>query len=120
MFNDSEGVLFANISSLESDDNYISLSDGSTSNRLIFGYDNNQFRVYKNGTNVFSTTSTPYNVRSLFNKIALKYSNNQGTVIYANGFLIDTGSDNLTTSGLNEVAFDSGTGVQQFYGKTRE
>ena len=120
VFNDSEGVLFANISSLESDDNYISLSDGSTSNRLIFGYDNNQFRVYKNGTNVFSTTSTPYNVRSLFNKIALKYSNNQGTVIYANGFLIDTGSDNLTTSGLNEVAFDSGTGVQQFYGKTKE
>ena len=120
VFNDSEGVLYANISSLESDDNYISLSDGSTSNRLIFGYDNNQFRVYKNGTNVFSTTSTPYNVRSLFNKIALKYSNNQGTVIYANGFLIDTGSDNLTTSGLNEVAFDSGTGVQQFYGKTKE
>jgi len=120
VFNDSEGVLFANIASQEADDNYIALSDGGTSNRLIFGYDNNAFYAYKNGTNVFYTTSTPYNVRSFFNKIALKYSNNQGTVIYANGFLINTGSDNLTTSGLNEVAFDSGSGVQDFYGKAKE
>jgi hypothetical protein len=119
-FNDSEGVLFAEISSLESDDNYVSLSDSTSSNRLVFGYDNSQFRVFKNGTNTFNTTSTPYDVRSLFNKIALKYSDNQGTVVYANGFLIDTGSDNLTTSGLSELAFDNGAGVQNFYGKTKQ
>ena len=119
-FNDSEGVLFAEIASLEGDDNYVSLSDGNTSNRLIFGYDNNQFYAWKNRTNTFSTTSTPYEIRSFNNKKALKYSDNQGTVIYVNGFLINTGSDNLTTSGLNEVAFDSGTGSQNFYGKTKQ
>ena len=53
VFNDSEGVLFADIAALADDGSirHISLSDGSTSNRIIMALDsNNQIRYYLEGT----------------------------------------------------------------------
>ncbi len=80
-FNDSEGVLMAEISAL-SDDNsvrYISLNDGSASNRIRFGYTTptNSFRllVVSTGSSQVDLTEELSSI-TLFNKLAIKYKEN--------------------------------------------
>ena len=76
-FNDSEGVLMAEISALVEDNSvrYISLNDGSTSNRIRFGYTTptNSFRLLVVSTGSAQVDLTEeLNSITLFNKLAIK------------------------------------------------
>ena len=123
-FNDSEGVLYAEIQALSNDGTTrtISLSDNTTQNyiRLFYHTVSNQIRVKVKSGNVnqvelIKTVSDT----SFCNKVAARYIDNNFK-LWINGFELATISSGITPSGLSELAFDGGTGVSDFYGKTKE
>ena len=123
VFNDSEGVLSVNISALaqETSDRYIAISDGTTSNRIRFGYTTpvNSVRLLV----VVSSSQVDFTRQlsdtSLYNKFAIKYKQND-FAIWANGFEIGVDASGNTPNGLSELDFDNGGGGADFYGKTKE
>ena len=125
VFNDSEGVLFANIKG-ENDGtfNYISLSDGGTTNYagILYTDTDNQiiYRYYVGGSGVAITVNS-INVTN-FNKIAIKWKAND-FAIWINGIEVGTASSgSLNPSGtFTELAFArGGSNDTPFYGKTKE
>ena len=125
VFNDSEGVLFANISALADDGGtfrWINLSNGLTSNRVAFYYrpDINQltYLITSNGAaQVFSTVTL--SSASSFNKILAKYKQNDFS-LWINGYELITDTSGNVPVGLNELSFDNAVGGDNFYGKTKE
>jgi hypothetical protein len=125
-FNDSEGVLYANISALADDGTYsiISLSDNSSNNFIIIGYKDTTNRLFCDaiigGTRFVSNPTTIVN-QEQFNKICLKYKSGD-TDIYFNGFKILSSSTTFTHSGnpISELEFRYFDNNLPFYGKTKE
>ena len=126
VFNDSEGVLFADIAANANDltNKGITISDGSVNNRVTMFYTNVsnaiQVKVVVGGSNSLNSYITIPNI-SLYNKFALKYKQNDFS-LYVNGFELITDTSGITFSNgtLTELAFDRGDGGEDFYGKTKE
>ena len=114
--NDSEGVLFAEISNSETTNgSYLGICNGGTSERLIIGNEGGFLRVY-------TDVNVDANVQSAntdFNKIAVKY-NSSNTSIYYNGFLIKSINQSANLSGISALKFTSGGIAQSFYGKIKD
>ena len=124
-FNDSEGVLMAEFSALADDLNIegISVSDGSSSNRVvIFKWNSSnsiRARVTSSGVNTLNQTITISDVTTL-NKIAVVYKTNDFQ-IWVNGIKLFTDTSGSTPIGLNELNFNSdGIGGSAFLGKTKQ
>jgi hypothetical protein len=124
VFNDSEGVLFADIAAFEETNSFeaISINDNSTSDRIFMGYysDDLYITVIDGGQAKYDV-NTPINVKQN-NKIAVKYKA-QDFSFYLNGFEIDASvgiNGGTTPSGLSQLGFNRGDGVEPFYGKTKE
>lgn len=123
-FNDSEGVLFAEIAALADDlsSRVISLNDGSTSNRVIILYQTitNTIRVIVSsaGSIQFDSNTQNYDITN-FNKIALKYKEND-FALWVNGTEVSTDISGLTPIGLNNLEFNNANGTSNFYGKTKQ
>ena len=127
-FNDSEGVLMAEISAFEDTMNFesITLSDGTTNN-------NNEVRLYFSPTqnklsyNLKVNGVTQLNgdlVDVIFknnNKILIKYKQNNSS-LWVNGFkLLSYNSlDVFSNNVLNEISFSRGNDTLSFYGKTKQ
>jgi len=125
-FNDSEGVLMAEVRTKDDGFNkFITLSDGSDDDRItIYFYtsinDDIRFQIRSNNINQ-PLTPNPigYNIDE-FNKIAIKYKQNDVSA-YVNGFLVASNNGNLDTPlNLSELAFDDGGGGSDFYGNTKQ
>ena len=123
-FNDSEGVLFAEIAALANDGTgrKITLNNGSNSNVLVLEYTStsNQIRVFlSNGVLQFNEYITLSDLR-LNTKFAIKYKVND-FALWVNGF--ELASDNIGTTfsdgTLSKINFDDGSGFADFYGKTK-
>ena len=123
-FNDSEGVLFAEIQALVDDASLrlIQINDGSTVNNMVtLGYDSVvdrilvQVRTGGGTTDVFHINILDI---TLNNKLALKYEQNTAT-LYINGYKELSGSIAGTPVGLSELDFDYNGGFP-FYGKTKQ
>ena len=125
-FNDSEGVLMAEISALADDltNRGITISDGSTNNRVTMFYTNVsnaiQAKVVVGGSNSLNSYITIPNI-SLYNKFALKYKQNDFS-LFVNGFelITDTSGSTFSNGTLTELAFDRGDGAEDFYGNTKQ
>jgi hypothetical protein len=123
-FNDSEGVLMAETSALDSEstNKMITISNGSSSTRILIRYVGTtllaQLRI--SGANQYEFSYNPTNIKDNF-KIALKYKANDFS-FFVNGFELDSSNSGSTFSDgtLTELAFDDGGGANDFYGKTRE
>jgi len=123
LFNDSEGVLYAEIAALADDSTFkqIAISNGTTDNRVALMYTNasnsirSQVRVA--ASNQFDQTTTAYTITQN-NKIAIKYKAND-FALWINGVQVLTDTSGTTPTGLNELAFDDGAGNNDFYGKTK-
>lgn len=122
-FNDSEGVLMAEISALVESggtDRYITL--GTTVNNVYIRYQTstNSIRcnVTVNGSSQF-IASTTLNDATVNTKLSIKYKLNDFS-LWINGFLIKTDLSGLTPIGLSELAFDNGGGSNDFYGNTKQ
>jgi hypothetical protein len=120
-FNDSEGVLMAEISALDSDV-AISLSDNTFNNSISFGVylDKISAVVRKDGgfitSGIIDTSTNAFNN----NKIAIKY-NSSSCDFYVNGFVVGSSSGVAYNSNvLDNLNFDRGSGHDDFYGKTKQ
>lgn len=124
-FNDSEGVLFAEIAALEDDqtNRRITVSDGSNNNRIVTGYNTVSNRIFAfvvaSGSTVASFT---YNVtdETEFHKVAIKYKNND-FAFWVDGVERVTDTSGSTPSGLDTLQFEQGSGgALYFYGKAKQ
>jgi len=123
-FNDSEGVLFAEISALADDSGVRSIAIiGSVTNDVVrFYYDgvsNSITAFVYNGAyqTVFTTTVNDITDN---NKIAFSYKINQFK-LYINGLQIGvTGTSGSIPNGLDRLNFDNGGGGEPFYGNTKQ
>ena len=120
-FNDSEGVLFAEISALASTvPTYtsIGLGSGSSNNRIGFGF------VTPSNIYVFKRTTSSWNTNKLVNinesnKVAISYNTNDNH-FWLNGFKIASDAtigDLVQPTGLG---FRASYGGEQFYGNTKQ
>ena len=122
-FNDSEGVLYAEIAALADDstNRLLSINDSTSSNSiwLYFNTANNvTYSVRVGGIAQASATHT-IDIKT-FNKIAIKYKENDFAVWF-NGVktLTDTSGNTYTSGTLNNISFDAGDGGLDFYGKVK-
>ena len=123
-FNDSEGVLMAEISALADDSSIeaISLSDGTGNNRVVIFKWNTSNAIRARITSGGSSINLDFNVSSItdINKIAIKYKTND-FALWINGIEVRTNTSGANPIGLNLLGFtsDGGTGAH-FYGKTKQ
>ena len=124
VFNDSEGVFYAEIAALANDggSRRLGISDSSSSDRVIIGFtsSSNQIQGFTSGggstqSNMTHTTSDA----TAFNKIAIKYKAND-FALWINGTEVGTDGSGTAPSGLVEAAFDDGAGGSNFYGKLKD
>ena len=123
VFNDSEGVLYAEIAALSNDGTTrrVSISDGSTSDRLVLSYSStsNQIQSFLANPSVqFNFYHTLSNSVD-FNKIAIKYKQND-FALWVNGVEVATDTSGTLAVGLNTLNFDEGSGASDFYGKAKD
>ena len=117
-FNDSEGVLYAEIEAFANDgtNRVITISDGTTSNRVQIYFN------YSNGI----TGGVPGQAAISFSgdftqntKVAFKYKAND-FALWVNGIEVGTDIIGSAPTGLNVINFDNGASGSNFYGKTKE
>ena len=124
-FNDSEGVLYAEISGFKGSaiNRYISISDGTNQNSVSIALGGNNF-LY---VTVISNNATQYSrfyalsngfIAENNNKIALHYKQND-IFAYLNGNKILAETTGNSPIGLNTLNFDRGNGFDDFYGKVK-
>lgn len=129
-FNSVEGVLYAEIAALEDGNSdvvtfRISLSDGTTTNRIILFYDDSDnpnriiAAVVVNGSTVASMS---YDVTSIadFHKVALKWKVDD-FALWIDGVerATDLSGASFPASTIDQLRFEDGDGGLDFYGKTK-
>ena len=125
-FNDSEGVLYAEIVALADDltNRDIAISDGTGNNRVFIYYSttSNQIvgRVRVSNADVALLTYTLTDITN-YTKIALKYKAND-FALWIDGIerATDTSGGVFGANTLTTLAFDAGEGSNDFYGNCKE
>ena len=124
LFNDSEGVLYLEIATLSDDltNRVISVSDGSSSNKVQLKFDNSsnqiEYDVSKNGVSQVGIDRVITDTTN-YNKIACKWKANDFT-LWVNGVEIGDDTIGSTPIGLSDLSFDDGNGNSEFYGKCKD
>ena len=123
-FNDSEGILFAEISALADDgtNRIFGISNNSNFNEsILLRYSNNSneiiAQVRKGGVYEFSMNHTLTD-STLFSKVAFKYKQNDFS-LFVNGFEVGTSPTGDIITGLDTLSL-SYIGGNQFYGNTKQ
>jgi len=122
LINSTEGVLYAEIKGFVNDalSRPISISDGTTSNRINLFFPASQTqvvgRVNSGGVTVADMLYTGIN-QSLFNKIAVKYKEND-FALWINGIEVLTDTSGAAPVGLKELAFDNAAATK-FQGRCK-
>jgi len=117
VFNDSEGVLFADISALADDLTFRLITLKGSSDDVRFGFRSNSNMIYVQIGSAAFLTHTVSDIK-LFNKVAIKYGTS-GTKFIINGFEVGTDLDDSSFLGINSFNFDL-NGGSNFYGKAKE
>jgi hypothetical protein len=123
-FNDSEGVLMVEISALHNDglSKNITISDGTSSNRVFLKFSSTsnilEATVVSGGVVAMQETYSISDT-TLYSKLILKYKQNDFS-FWVNGFEVGTDSSGNTPTGLDVLDFDSGIGVNDFYGNNKQ
>ena len=123
LFNDTEGVLYANISAFGNDGTFrvLSVSDGSNNNIVKVGYRSTSDAIYyevrSGGTTQAFQIYTTIDVKQ-FNKVAVLYQQNNFK-LYINGTNVLSDVSGITPVGLNNLSFNA-DGAADFFGKVNE
>ena len=121
-FNDSEGVLMAEISALSdtvSTYNSIGLGNNLAFNRIGLGFQSpSSVYAYKHDG---SSSWLPYQTINinLFNKVALSYKTNDNH-FWVNGFKLASNTTIEDVSNISELDFQASYGGEDFYGNTKQ
>jgi len=125
VFNDSEGVLYAELKIIQGNttSSRISISDGSADNRIMFEDHPSDYRLRAFSEGSGSVTQllnvTDASITNQYFKIAIKW-NVANSSVYINGYNKSTATGLGDMTGLNTLQFQSATGVLDFYGKIKE
>ena len=129
VFNDSEGVLFADMTANDNDATYklISITNEQQNDNFIsFGYNNDNTNAYKEvkigGVDVFDVAQRGGSAinQNLYSKIALKYKSGNSS-FYINGFEVDSSSLTYTASNvMSGLKFNYFNNTLPFYGSAKE
>jgi hypothetical protein len=123
LINSTEGVLYAEIAALADDgtNRCIALSDGTADDRvtLVLANDSNKIRaiVKSNGSTSFDEEYTVTSTLD-YHKVAIKYKAND-FALWIDGVERFTDTSGSAPIGLNELAFDTGISILNFYGKCK-
>ena len=121
LINSTEGVLYAEISALADDveNKFMSISNGSNTEVLriayISGTDIRFETAMTSGTNFQKDVEINLSDN---NKVCFQYKSNEYKV-FVNGFSYSVTQRSTTPTGLNELSFDRGDGLRNFYGNTK-
>lgn len=123
LFNDSEGVLYAEIAALADDLTFRSISissDAGYNNSIMIRYisTSNQVNVITRIGSAINNTSVTVNDITEFNKIAFKYKS-EDCDLFINGVKVASSAGAFSSSGINNLSFDRGDGTADFYGKVK-
>ena len=112
LFNDSEGVLYAELNFVnDTTSKLISINDNSASNRILFGnFSDGNFKVFSQSSDLIVVSAL-----SGYNKIAAKYKSGDFS-LFVNGTEVGTSTSTILPTGLSELSFDNGAGGSVFYG----
>jgi len=122
VFNDSEGVLYAEVSRLNGDLSATTIAinkGGSEFSGFSFRTDGKIWAATYNGTSYENISQyTPTDFYDTY-KICYKYKSND-FALWVNGVEVDSSVVNtLTLTGLNNLSFSSGTATNKFLGNVR-
>ena len=112
----TEGTIFAEFDSPQFlSGSYIGISDGTTSNRQIFGFEgasgnSGALRLYGFWTFIYGTFASGEKI-----KVALAYKNND-FALYVNGTQAGTNSGATISGTLSQFGFNSGASAQIYQG----
>ena len=112
----TEGTMFVEIDSPQFlSGSYIGISDGTTSNRQIFGFEgasgnSGALRLYGFWTFIYGTFASGEKI-----KVALAYKNND-FALYVNGTQAGTNSGATISGTLSQFGFNSGASAQSYQG----
>ena len=124
LINSTEGVLYLEVAFNNESQNNISLSDGSSSNRVTFTSSGtiNRFKgqIKLGGATEFNAHATAIDNTQNFNKYAIKWKEND-FALWCNGTEKNSSSSGSTFSAgtLTTVQFDRGDGANDFHGKVK-
>ena len=125
LINDSEGVLFAEISRTEDESNYrlLGLDNGTSQNYIKIGFGNNNgnfwIRALVNGVTVINSDNVVSNNANQFYKIAVRYKSGD-SVIYIDGVPVLTSSTTFSSGTFTDLDFTHFTGSSHFFGKVKQ
>ena len=127
VINGAEGTLYAEISALfeGGSSRYISLSDGTTNNRVVIELDGAAgiivARISVGGVTQVDSLLSITAVQTNYNKIAFKYKNNDFSV-FLNGSEVftDFSGSVFSSNTLNSLQFANGDGNLPFHGNTKD
>jgi hypothetical protein len=123
-FNSEQGVVFLEIKPIALDGTHkrITLSDGTSTNRIIMGIDNsnNVLGTVFDGSNQ-AVLGGNYTGKDNVQKVALKYKVNDFS-LYFNGFEVatDTSGNTFSANTLNQFRFEDGDGGLEFFGTIKQ
>jgi hypothetical protein len=122
VFNDSEGVLYAEIAALDETQgtSVLTISDSSLSDRLLIAFVSGKIRgEFVSGGGTITRDASEVFIEN-FNKIACSYTSNTFKV-FVNGLQVGT-TGTVTTAmlGIVELAFDRGDSANYFYGNVKD
>jgi hypothetical protein len=127
LINSQEGVLYAEIKldGLPGISPFlISVSDGTNNNRAFIGYSTTVNKVlayfFAGGVAQYAVTSADVVSSFMFNKIAIKYKENDFS-LWINGVKVSSqlSGSTLSSNVLTRISFDGGGNTAQFYGKCK-
>lgn len=125
LINSTEGVLFVEMAALSNDgtNRQISISDGTSSQRIYFGFRTTDNEIIMSSNNVasgsYNSVTHVLNNATLNNKFAFKYKENN-FALWVNGVEVGTDLIGVVPIGLNKLSFDNGSGSSPFYGKVKQ
>ena len=122
LFNDSEGVLYSEIAALYNSrtNRTISITNGTGAEKVQIMYFTASTTVRMLCVSDGSTFNQAHTLTDItdFVKVAFKYKSGDHS-FWVNGVKVTTKTNAFTPIGLNELAFDNGSGGARFFGKVK-
>ena len=125
LINSTEGVLFVEVKTTydSSLSRRISLSNGSTSNRVSIEFDDtveNKIKVFITLNGASETLQYTAPDLSIFNKIAVKWKANDFAIWFNGSAVVTETAEPRVPTGMNQLSFDGGNGANFFYGEVKQ
>ena len=123
VFNDTEGVLYAEMAALADDLTFrsISINDNTSNEAVVIRFRTNTNRInglIRDGGSAVNNLNFDVTDITDFHKVAYKFKTGE-CALYIDGTQVATGTSTFTLSPLTNLNFDNGVG-DFFYGKVRE